>query len=85
MKKRLWFRAKYYGWGWYPATWEGWVVLGIYLFLLSIFTWNLQDYISEDTVVLGMYIFEMTFLTTALLIICYLTGEKPGWRWGKKK
>jgi predicted GH43/DUF377 family glycosyl hydrolase len=26
-KRIFWFRAKEYGWGWYPATWEGWLVL----------------------------------------------------------
>ena len=24
--KRVWFRAKTMGWGWYPATWEGWLI-----------------------------------------------------------
>lgn len=25
-KNKLWFKAKNYGWGWYPVTWEGWTV-----------------------------------------------------------
>ncbi|HTS17465.1 MAG TPA: hypothetical protein VMP11_07825 [Verrucomicrobiae bacterium] len=26
--KRVWFRAKRYGWGWgLPCAWQGWVVL----------------------------------------------------------
>ena len=32
---RYWFPAKRYGWGWgLPSTWEGWVVLGVYVGLL---------------------------------------------------
>jgi hypothetical protein len=32
---RYWFPAKRYGWGWgLPSTWEGWVVLAVYLALL---------------------------------------------------
>lgn len=27
----------------------------------------------------------ITVLTIALLIITYLTGEKPKWQWGKEK
>ena len=34
---RYWFPAKTYGWGWgLPRTWEGWVVLGVYLALLAL-------------------------------------------------
>ena len=24
MPQKLWFKAKLYGWGWYPCSWEGW-------------------------------------------------------------
>src|SRR5215472_16377344 len=27
----LWFRAKSYGWGWTPASVEGWLVLGLFM------------------------------------------------------
>ena len=27
---KKWFAAKRYGWGWYPVTWQGWGILGIY-------------------------------------------------------
>lgn len=74
MKKgrRLWFRAKYYGWGWYPVTWEGWVVLLTYILYVV-------DRSAESK-----KLFEIFFATILLIIICYLTGEKPRWRWGKK-
>ena len=32
--KKLWFRAKRYGWGWYPCSWQGWAVLAMYVFAL---------------------------------------------------
>ena len=33
-----------------------------------------------------VWFFGKVILLTALLIwICYKTGEKPGWRWGKKQ
>jgi hypothetical protein len=32
MHQRLWFKAKEYGYGWYPCTWEGWLVLVVFIF-----------------------------------------------------
>ena len=26
-----WFKRKWFGWGWTPATWEGWVATIIYV------------------------------------------------------
>ena len=33
--KKVWFKAKEYGWGWYPSSWQGWIILLIYLLLLG--------------------------------------------------
>ena len=31
-----WFPAKRHGWGWsYPRTWQGWVVVAVYLALVA--------------------------------------------------
>jgi hypothetical protein len=31
-KPRYWFPAKTYGWGWgIPSTWEGWVVMALFM------------------------------------------------------
>jgi len=74
-----WFRAKRYGWGWgLPATWQGWVVLAVFIALI----------------VAGRFVFPprehaMAFVTyilvsIALLVaICWIKGEPPRWRWGK--
>lgn len=78
----LWFKAKQYGWGWYPVTWQGWVVTALYIF--SIFTF-LEDIntksVSFSNTFIGMLI-PFTILTSILIYICYLKGEKPKWRWG---
>ncbi|KKP87224.1 MAG: hypothetical protein UR89_C0004G0013 [Candidatus Roizmanbacteria bacterium GW2011_GWA2_35_8] len=72
-KNILWFRAKNYGWGWYPSSWQGWIILSIYLIYLF--------YRGMET----KRIIETIFATILLIIICYLKGEKPEWRWGGKK
>ena len=79
-----WFKAKKYGWGWYPATWQGWAVLGVYLIIVlaNFFRVDANSYSVSDTV-LG-FTPELIVLTAILIGVCYLTGEKPGWHWGEK-
>lgn len=83
--QRLWFRAKTYGYGWTPATWEGWlVVFGFVALAVANFVRiDRASHSGSDTLITFV---PQTFVLTALLIlIAYKTGEKPGWRWGKKK
>lgn len=74
-KNKLWFKAKNYGWGWYPATWEGWTAILIYILFIS--------YRGINPTI--NYSLEVIFATISLILISYLKGEKPEWRWGKKK
>lgn len=80
--KKVWFKAKRYGWGWYPATWEGWMTILVWVVLFSastiIFEMNVEKFLQWHLI--------FTFVITALLIyVSYKKGEKPGWRWGDKK
>jgi len=76
--KKLWFKAKEYGWGWYPCSWGGFLVLFIW-FVLFVFGVLKLDHEWLKNLI-GILV-----LTAILIYICYKTGEKPGWRWGKKK
>ena len=79
--KTLWFKAKKYGYGWYPASWQGWLVLlvytAIFVSLIYIFESDIEKY-------LVFYLISVFVLSGLLIYICYKTGEKPGWRWGDK-
>ncbi len=79
-----WFKAKKYGWGWYPSTWQGWLVVGVYLVIVG-FNFFRIDSNSQSVAntVLG-FTPEFLVLTAILIGICYVTGEKPGWHWGDK-
>jgi hypothetical protein len=75
---KYWFPAKTYGWGWGPPnTWQGWVILAGFGAILVV------------AGLLLLPIHPISFLVVAVAIsglltfICYLTGEPPGWRWGK--
>jgi len=75
--RHYWFRAKSYGWGWFPVTWQGWAVLAVFLALVM----------AGAVLVLprfGVLIFDLyvVVLAALLIIVCWRTGEPPGWRWG---
>jgi uncharacterized membrane protein len=85
-KKRLWFAAKKYGWGWYPVTWEGWALLVIYLSAIFADYWrvNLTAPFANSAPPLN-FLIDTLLLTFLFLVICFLTGEEPRWRWGDTK
>jgi hypothetical protein len=75
-----WFPAKQYGWGWgAPATWQGWVVLAIFVGLAVAGSLLLLP--GYGQVVFFAYI---AVLSLVLLAICWIKGEPPAWRWGDK-
>ncbi len=81
--KKLWFRRKMYGWGWYPATWEGWLVVLVYVIAILGFTVAIDE-TSPPCELVFTFFLPITLLTITLLHICYATGEKPRWQWGNR-
>ncbi|HCC06166.1 TPA: hypothetical protein DEP94_02305 [Candidatus Nomurabacteria bacterium] len=79
MTKKLWFRAKTYGWGWTPSTWEGWLVTTVAILFIILDSLRI-DKNSED--IPYFFFIRMFLIISILLFICYKKGEKPGWRWG---
>lgn len=70
---RYWFTAKRYGWGWQPATWEGWLTLFVWILCLSFFV------TSTPPNILGILASVLV-----LLLVCWKKGETPRWQWGGK-
>lgn len=91
--RKLWFRAKEYGWGWYPISWQGWAVTVLYALLFTLASLVFGGWIGpaqESGVAVrdlafGVLEFAAVFalLTYTLFRICMRYGEKPRWRWGK--
>lgn len=84
MKKHLWFKAKNYGWGWYPSSWQGWIILLAYIGYIIYLSKTAQTIFNSSSFAFP-YSLETLLATILLIIICFLTGEKPEWRWGDKK
>jgi hypothetical protein len=72
-----WFPAKRYGWGWgVPRTWQGWVVLAAFTGLVAL------GAIFQGRLGLTGFIAYTVFISLALIVVCWLKGEPPRWRWG---
>lgn len=81
--KKFWFKAKDFGWGWYPASWQAWLVLLIYITAITFDTEMLAATPFPNEVDLANFWLNLMATTVFLIIICVKTGEKPQFRWGR--
>lgn len=79
--RRRWFRAKRYGWGWTPASWQGWLVLGLYALAIAGAASVMAAAEPAGLAWLAGMLLAM-LATLTLVIVCYRTGDPPRWRWG---
>jgi hypothetical protein len=81
--EKKWFKAKNYGYGWYPSSFKGWLVIIVYLlYIATSFTViDSNSQTTSDTLI--NFIPWTLFATVMLIVIAYNTGEKARWRWGK--
>lgn len=77
----IWFKRKTYGFGWTPVTWQGWVVIFIYVVFLFLILSMVDNYTDALT---WKKLVSIVLLSAGLIVICYKKGEKPKWQWGKK-
>lgn len=78
MNNKIWFRRKLYGWGWYPVTWQGWLVILIWAVVFT----SLMIKMDHEGIKNILFI----LISTGILIyVCYKKGEKPKWQWGKRE
>jgi len=78
MSPRYWFPAKRYGWGWgLPVTWEGWAVLAAFLALVALDALLFPPRTASAACIAGVL-----GLSGMLVVVCWLKGEPPRWRWG---
>lgn len=83
--RKLWFKAKTYGWGWVPCSWEGWLVIASYVVCIVVYVRVTVDKALDgggSGVPLYYHLLPIV-ATVALIGISYTNGEKPGWRWGR--
>ena len=80
VEQNYWFPAKRYGWGWgLPNVWQGWVVIAIFVCLLLGGAVVLLPSQEPDA-----FVAYSALLCVLLVAVCWVKGERPGWRWGGK-
>jgi hypothetical protein len=80
--KKIWFKAKKYGYGWYSSTWQGWTLIVVYFIIFAILATIFETNVEKFWL---PYLISVFLLTSLLIYISYKKGEQPGWRWGGKK
>jgi hypothetical protein len=77
VEPKYWFPAKRYGWGWgLPVAWQGWVVL-VGFFCLLLF----GAFVLLPNRGAGAFIAYSALLCVLLILVCWVKGERPRWRW----
>lgn len=84
MKRPTWFKAKRFGWGWYPSTWQGWLIILAYIGLVVFVFKKIDNGVHSVSDSLYGISIPIAVSTVVLIIVCYLFGEKPGWHWSFK-
>lgn len=83
---RIWFRRKWFGWGWMPITWQGWLAtLAYVLTIVPIF--QLADKYSHSNSD-SLIAFAVPFIGASILfsLLIRATGQwPPRWHWGIPK
>lgn len=77
-----WFKRKLYGWGWTPATWQGWAILFVFIAYIMNVTINFVPNHEPNESELIWFFAKVFGSVAILLVICYKTGESPKWMWG---
>lgn len=81
--KGYWFKRKIYGYGWTPATWQGWALTAAYLlFIFGLLFASTSSYAVLNPEKLVWPIIAATLLYVA---ITWRMGEPLKWQWGLRK
>ena len=82
---KLWFKQRRFGWGWTPASIEGWIVVAVAMLLIFCGTAVLLYEVragANPRLAGVLFILWTAIIAGITTAIAWAKGEKPGWRWG---
>ena len=79
--KGYWFKRKIYGWGWTPATKQGWLVTLIFVIVTITLAANVNESATGKDIIFSLFL-PIVLLLIIMICIGYIKGEKPKWQWG---
>lgn len=85
-ERKCWFKRRRYGYGWTPVTWQGWLVVMLFLVVVVSSAVVLLEETPRNTFSPESWIF-LAFFAGATIVavgISMAKGPKPRWRWGSK-
>ncbi|MEO7904693.1 MAG: hypothetical protein ABIR91_02775 [Candidatus Saccharimonadales bacterium] len=84
-RKKYIMKRRRYGYGWTPTTWQAWVLIGAQLAIILTAAMTLPAKPAQPSAgeLIRFTIIGGSALTT-IILISYLLGPSPKWRWGKK-
>lgn len=81
---KYWFKTRPYGYGWVPVTWQGLVVVVVFILVVGLGSFGLSFILDENTDLFMIIYMSGIVLSTGLLILTVrMHGPKSRWRWGK--
>ena len=89
--KRPWFKARSYGWGWTPCSVAGWIVTAATAVLLVggdllvVMIARDPEMTHRRSMLIAVVLAWNTLIAGAAVVVCWMTGELPRWRWGKSE
>jgi hypothetical protein len=76
-----WFKRKRYGWGWTPATWQGWSLVVALVVAVVVAALALGDDPSTGAIV--AYFAFVTVAVACVILLSVTKGPSPRWRGGR--
>ena len=73
----LWFKNKWFGWGWIPVRWQGWAVVAVAIGIAA-----LGIYIGDTDDAPGAALIGILFAIALITFFGFRKGEKACWNWG---
>ena len=81
---KYWFRAKWYGWGWVPTTWQGWVTTAAFILLVLVIAAKMEAAEINNQSLVPFFL-VLGAISLLFVLIAYKKGENPRWSWGNPK
>jgi hypothetical protein len=71
LTKKPWFGPKRWGWGWRPISWQGWLVVLIYVGAVALIA-SVVNKLGQTKFFVAIII-----ISIILMVVTRLTGGKP--------
>jgi hypothetical protein len=82
---KYYMKRRRYGWGFMPTSWQGWLFLALQLAVLLVAATFLPAKPQQPTSSqLAKYILLVGLVVITIILVAFMVGPKPHWRWGKK-